>query len=163
MPQVLIEVPLNTFINALDYNRGHNQAYRESLSSGSEIALKVAEAYHEYKKDDRVLGMSQLEHKAKLSKFYREQCRLMLAYEGSTPVGGYAVLQGELLAFHNVRKGCGTWMLDRAVVDGAERLDCFAVPRLVELYSSRGFKEVRREAHWSDSTKPDVVWMELTA
>ena len=160
MPQVLIEVPLNTFINALDYNRGHSQAYRESLSSGGEIALKVAEAYHEYKKDDRVLGLSQLEHKAKLSKFYREECRIMLAFDGNTPVGGYAVLQGELLAFHNVRRGCGTWMLDRAVADGAERLDCFAVPRLVELYSSRGFREVRREAHWSDSTKPDVVWME---
>lgn len=85
---------------------------------------------------------------------------IRLAKHDARTVGGYAIHRQELLALHNQHPGKGAWMLDDALEHGAIHLNCFDEPNLIRLYTSRGFREVRRELNHCPGG-PDVVYMHL--
>lgn len=168
--QVITNATLDQFQNALGLNRRASwiaaqdgqRVYQidSSLSPTMEIVTTVAQAFHQYKGKLPCSGVAYLAMKAR---FYAEHCKIRLChYHGDTnpvrAVGGYIVLDDELMAFHNGIRGAGLWMLDHAINDGATKLTCFDVPHLIKLYQSRGFVETDRQ--WSTTRgKPDVVCM----
>lgn len=71
---------------------------------------------------------------------------------------GYVVRpDGELVFVFSLERGRGNYLVGKAILDGATRLDCFD-GYLPSLYARHGFREVKREANWTDGG-PDVVWM----
>lgn len=168
--QLITNATLDQFQNALGLNRRASWAEAQdgqrvyqidsSLSPTMEIVTAVAQAFHQYKAHEQKRGLGYHEIK---DRFYKSQCKIRLCSysDAQTPirwVGGYVVLDDELMAFHNIRRGVGFWMLDHAVHDGATKLSCLDVPHLIRLYQSRGFVEVNRQ--WNETRgKPDVVWM----
>lgn len=168
--QLITNATLDQFQNALGLNRraSWNSAQDgqrvhqidSSVSTSMEIVTAVAQAFHKYKAHEHKRGLGYYEIK---DRFYRSQCKIRLCSysDAHTPVrwvGGYIVLDNELMALHNAERGVGFWMLDHAIRDGATKLSCLDVPHLIKLYQSRGFVEERRE--WNTTRgKPDVVWM----
>lgn len=167
--QVITKATLDQFQNALGLNRRADwhasqdgqRVYQidTNVSPTHEIVSQVANEYWDWRnKLDPVPG-----HKEGLEKWEAAVCKIRLCHMAdaavkSRAVGGYIVLQDELLAFHNGIRGAGLWMLDHAINDGATKLSCFDVPHLIKLYQSRGFVEVHRQ--WNKTRgKPDVVWM----
>jgi hypothetical protein len=73
---------------------------------------------------------------------------------------GY-VLQsgGDLQSVFSSVRGRGDLLVRHAVANGARTLDCFD-GYLPTLYARHGFREVRREANWTDGG-PDVVFFRL--
>lgn len=167
--QITLRVNLDKFQNALGLaRRASNKAHPDdqrvhqidtSVSPTHEIVSQVASAYWDWRNSQRPVPA----HVQGIEQFETEECKIRLCYYGdektaSRAVGGYIVLHGELLAFHNHIRGSGLWMLDQAINDGAVKLSCFDVPHLIKLYQSRGFVEEHRE--WNTTRgKPDVVWM----
>lgn len=92
--------------------------------------------------------------------FLRESIQYRLIYDGAQAVGGYLVLDGELLGLFCTVRGKGDWLMRHAVLDGANRLDCFAEPALLKLYHRHGFTIYRSEANWDPKGLP-VVFMGL--
>lgn len=121
----------------------------KSLDTEAELALAVAQAFWEYLKT----GAFQ---------FYRDACkvRCMINDHGAT-VGGYIVLHGELKALWCDLPGYGCWLVQQALNDGAERLQCFD-GYLVGLYSQFAFRQVTRQPNWVPG-EPDVVTMARVA
>lgn len=171
--QIILSANIQQFENALSLNGrrddiGERAAQiRGSCSLPTAITLRVAEAYKRiYPARDLVQHQGEIitSHikataAANLKRFYANNCTIRLAYEGAQQVGGYVVLEGELLGFHNTRKGVGEWMLRQAIKDGANRLDCFA-GHAERLYHRHGFREVIRELN-KEPGGPDVVWMRM--
>lgn len=162
--QVLIPATIDQFQNALGLARRTRPAVAEGCHEAGDIVLKVVQAYHRHKQswpaqirdvDRSVLRTMQEENERA---FFGNRCKIMLAYLDSKPVGGYVVLEGELLGLHNVERGKGDWLLQHAVNDGADRLDTLAVPHLLRLYDRYGFKQVHTQANHNPDL-PDVVWM----
>lgn len=163
--QVITKATLDQFQNAVGLNRrltGSEDALRRasqiniSLSPTYEIVGAVALAYRKFVASTR-------DEPSKES-FFGKTCKIRLCHSTSAvlktqPCGGYVVIKDELLAFHNTERGAGAWLLDHAVSDGARKLSCLDVAHLINLYNSRGFKEVRREFN-EVKGRPDVVWLE---
>lgn len=75
-------------------------------------------------------------------------------------IGGYCVINGELVSLWSEVKGLSKWLVQNAIFDGAKRLDCFAWPHLIKIYSEAGFIETSRVANWTPHG-PDVIYMNL--
>lgn len=159
--QILIKATLSELINSLvsAHLAGpsrHSQVIQSCTSAG-QLAIIVAEYYRGIY-PDRV--GDRMEAKIRLANFYREHCHILVAKEDHRTVGGFCVLGDELLCLHNYRSGKGEWLIDHAIALGAARLTCFDVPRLVQLYTGRGFDVVKREPNWAHAG-PDVLSMVL--
>lgn len=175
---IILKADLNQFQNALGLNRRASFTEAQdgqrvhqinlSISPTPDVVLACAEAFWaERNKTDPDRRTDIFAFK---EAFERDNLKIRLAYDSITrslsgvqlrprATGGYIVLNGELLALHSVIRGRGTWLLDNAINDGAVRLNCHNVPRLLALYESRGFKEVHRAPDLIEG-RPDVVWME---
>ena len=71
---------------------------------------------------------------------------------------GYAIRNGyELICVFSRFKGRGGAIVQSAINNGAESLDCFD-GYLTGLYSRHGFVEYKREPNWTEG-EPDVVYM----
>lgn len=167
--QVMTKATLDQFQNALGLNR--RACWTEAqdgqrvfqintnVSPTHEIVSQVSTEFWAWR-DKQLPGTG---HKEAIAQWEAEFCKIRLCHLAyattkARAVGGYIVLQDELLAFHNGIRGAGLWMLDHAINDGATKLSCFDVPHLIRLYQSRGFVEVNRQ--WNETRgKPDVVWM----
>lgn len=170
--QVITKATLDQFQNALGLNRRENWKVAQdgqrvfqidtNVSPTHEIVSQVASEFWAWH-GSMGLPSSAAAHKDAIAKWEAQFCKIRLFHMAdaavkSRAVGGYIVLQDELLAFHNAIRGAGLWMLDHAINDGATKLSCFDVPHLIKLYQSRGFVEVNRQ--WNETRgKPDVVWM----
>lgn len=67
--------------------------------------------------------------------------------------------QIDLRNLHSLIHGRGDMLMEYAVSQGANSLDCFESDHLINLYTRHGFKIVRKEPNWV-SGEPNVVWME---
>lgn len=174
--QIVCKATLDQFQNALGLNRRRNDLaersclIRHNCSEPSAIVQRVGEEFNRIYPRPTTVSTSQqalarLErnlqrHREDLARFYENNCKVRLCYEdGGKAVGGYVVLNGELLGFHNIRHGVGDWMVRQAISDGAERLDVYA-GHAERLYHKWGFREVTREDN-DVKGGPDVVWMRL--
>lgn len=162
--QVITPATLDQFQNALTLARRTRQHVADGCHEAGDIVLKVVQAYHRHKsswpaqiKDASRVDLREIQT-ANENHFFDRRCKIRLCYEDNKPVGGYVVLEGELLGLHNLRKGCGDWLVQHAVLDGADRLDTLAIPHLLRLYSRYGFREVHNEPNWNPDL-PHVVWM----
>lgn len=167
MPQVIVKSTMDQFYFALN----HAARVRPIIgmwgcSPAEDISLQVAKEFHRRnpsvnaRRGAHDFREARRKHAALLDNFYSKVCHVRLAKEGNTAVGGFVVLDGELLGLHNVHHGKGDWMLREAVGLGANRLDCFDVPHLIEMYERHGFREILREPNTTKG-QPDVVWMRL--
>lgn len=173
MTQVITKASLDQFQNALGLNRRADWHAAQdgrrvylidtNVSPTQEIVSQVAEEFWAWRDKYRISTADRFGHRQALEEWESTHCKIRLChYSDDTTkaraVGGYIVLQDELLAFHNSVRGAGLWMLDHAINDGATKLSCFDVPHLIKLYQSRGFTEVNRQ--WNETRgTPDVVWM----
>lgn len=161
--QVITPATLDQFQNALGLAARTRPEIATGCHAAGDIVLKVAQAYHRCKTawpaQIKAASLSDVrEIQAENDRnFFGKRCKIRLCYEDSQPVGGYIVLEGELLGLHNLRRGKGDWMLEHAVLDGADRLDTLAVRSLLALYERHGFKQVSTEPNWNPDL-PDVVW-----
>jgi len=74
---------------------------------------------------------------------------------------GFAVDSDDTLLYvFSLERGRGDLLVEHAVRNGANNLDCFD-GYLVDLYGRHGFREVRRESNWTPGG-PDVVFMTRT-
>lgn len=124
----------------------------------AELVLAISSKYRELY-PVRLAADDRMGTKLREAEFYKKHCIIRIAKQDAETVGGYCVLDGELLCLHNKQKGKGDWMLDHAKSDGAVRLNCFDVPPLTELYTRHGFKVVNRQPNWVEG-EPDVLIME---
>lgn len=159
--QIIVPVSINAFINALGVNRRISDKVREGTNTADEVMLQVAQSY------DLVAGgaefrraaLSRMENKMRLDNFYKYSCHVRLCFTDNRAVGGFIVLDGELLALHNLEPGHGDWMMRDAVRCGATKLSCWATPALLNLYVRHGFKAVGHESHHTDPDHPGVAHM----
>jgi len=82
-----------------------------------------------------------------------------LAHTESTMYGmGYAIdSTGQLTSLFSLDKGNGSAIMESAIDNGAQHLDCFD-GYLTTFYKKHGFLEVDRVANWT-AGQPDVVYM----
>jgi hypothetical protein len=166
MPQVIVKATLEQFYYALATNAGRRQDIRNGCSPAADIVSQVSSEFQRRNPSTTEHSGQRMprnaQHEAKIDNFYRKVCHVRLAKEGNDPVGGFVVMDGELVGLHNIRNGSGDWMLREAVNLGADRLDCFDVPHLIDLYQRHGFREILREPNHTKG-KPDIVWMRRNA
>lgn len=148
--QILLRSELTQFLSSLELTKRYAdpiraQQVRECLTPGLELVIQVAEYYRKVYPER---CSTRLETKRREKEFFAEHCHIMVAHEDSRPVGGFIVLGDELLALHSKHRGKGDWLMQHAVNLGAKRLDCFAVPQVVELYERYGFKAVETALNW---------------
>lgn len=153
--QIIVPVSINAFINALGVNRRISDKVRGGTSTADEVMLQVAQAY----RPARSLGFTRAESRARLEEFYSKRCHVRLCFSDNRAVGGFIVLDGELLALHNLEPGHGDWMMRDAVRCGAVKLSCWATTALLNLYVRHGFKAVGHEPHHTDPDHPGVAHM----
>lgn len=166
MPQVIVKAAIDKFYFALNLNARRRPYIGASCTPAEDVTVKAAQEFH--RRNPSVSARrgvpdfqeARRRHAALLDTYYSKVCHVRLAMEGNDPVGGFVVLDGELIALHNVKQGKGDWMLREAVSLGADRLDCFDIPYLIDLYYRHGFREVLREPNTTKG-RPDVVWMRL--
>lgn len=167
MSQIILQATLEQFLNALGLNRRMTMTEAQDgqrvyqinkcLSPTNHIGLAVAQRFWKWVAENPSSN-TQAEHLAAMREWRDKHCKIRLCYWNNRAVGGYVVVQGELLGMHNLHRGVGQWMLDHAINDGAVTLDCFDEPALIKLYASRGFTEERRELNHVKGL-PDIVWM----
>lgn len=159
MAQILLQVSGDKFYYLLNHNARRRPEIAACTSSAEEISLRCAQEFHRLNPPkDRGIPFDRKAHAAKLDRYHRQTCHIRAAVDGPDYCGGFVVLAGELLGLHNVRRGSGDWMLREAVALGADRLDTFDIPHLIDLYTRHGFREVLREPNHT-AGQPDVVWM----
>lgn len=145
-------------LNHACYMRRFHQ-HGKALSLADELALKVAEAFHEWRVKVAVKGRSTFEDFAQ-GPF---KVRLAVGVEGAGQLGGvrggYAILNGELLAFSNMDRGRGAWMFRNAMEDGAIFFDAFENGPVVKHAKFYGFVEYARVPNYLGDQHPDVVYM----
>lgn len=157
MAQVLVKATPSDFHYALSTNSIRREQVLRCCSSSADVQAKIAaEFWRLNPARDRELSYEP--HQARLDRFYRLHCHIRLATDCNDKQGGFVVLSGELLGLHNIKSGTGDWMMREAVSLGADRLDTFDVPHLINLYTRHGFVEVLREPNHRPG-QPDVVWM----
>ena len=167
MSQIILQATLEQFLSALGLNRrvkpteaqDGQRVYQinKCLSPTNHIGLAVAQRFWKWNPNDP-LNHSKDSHVQAMREWRDKHCKIRLCYYNNRAVGGYVVVQGELMGMHNLHRGVGQWMLDHAINDGTVTLDCFDEPALIKLYISRGFTEERREAQ-PRQRQPDIVWM----
>jgi hypothetical protein len=114
---------------------------REGCSDSGELAIQIGKAYREW--SDSIGPVSSPQAKRGRERiWYETQCIVYTAQEGNDRRGGFAVLQGELIGLHHVDKGLGDWLMRAAVDAGADCLNCFEHPHLLDLYTRHGFRTV---------------------
>ena len=165
MPKVIVTASLESFYYALATNAGRRQDIRNSCTRAADVVSMVSTEFHRRNPtvppDHRAQRMPRnAAHESKIDNFFKKVCHVRLVKEGNDAVGGFVVLDGELVGLHNIRVGRGDWMLREAVSLGANRLDCFDVPHLIDLYKRHGFYEILREPNHNKGG-PDVVWMRM--
>ena len=126
----------------------------------SELVMLYAETFHRLYMPTEGTEPDRMRHKQRLQDYHKNDCCIRVVKEGNRTVGGYMILQGQLLAFHHHLRGRGLWMLDDALHHGANKLSCFDLPPLVKLYTERGFVVTGRSDNWTQGA-PDVLSMEL--
>lgn len=157
MAQVLVKTEPKDFYYALNHNAIRRWQVLQCCTAARNVVAAVAkEFWRRNPARDRMLGNEP--HQSRLDRFYRLHCHIRVAKELNDSVGGFCVLDGELIGLHNIRPGTGDWMMREAVALGADRLDTFDVPHLINLYTRHGFVEVLREPNFHPG-QPDVVWM----
>lgn len=131
----------------------------KALSLADELALKVAKAFHEWRAKVAVKGRDTFEDFAQ-GPF---KVRLAVGVEGADQLrgvrGGYAILNGELLAFSNLDRGRGAWMFRNAMEDGAIFFDAFENSPSVKHAKFYGYVEYARVPNYLGEQHPDVVYM----
>ena len=150
MSIVMTKVPFNSYIDALNHARDTDGRIKASLSTPEELAAKVGGYYGQVAKE---LGRA-----PSVEEFRSEHVIVRVAYQGTEPVAGYLVVGGELVGLFSLARGKGDWIMGHAVSDGADHLDCFAVPALLKLYHKHGFKIHHSEANYDPAGLP-VVYM----
>lgn len=130
--------------------------YGKSLDTEAELAECISREFWAFSRQLRTVPGAG----AFGTLFYKDACkvRCMINDHGAT-VGGYIVLHGELKALWCDLPGHGAWLIQQALNDGADHLNCFDGP-LVGLYSQFGFEVTARVANLTTGG-PDVVYMEL--
>lgn len=160
MPQVIVKVPMDKFYYALNHAARRRPEIATSCTRAEDLCIKTSGEFHRRNPQTLAVTLSTKpgDHKRKLENYYSKVCHVRLAMEGNDPRGGFIVLDGELLGLHSLDKGKGDWMMREAVSLGADRLDCFDIPHLIDLYQRHGFKEILREPN-NKAGGQDVVWM----
>lgn len=160
MPQVIVRVAMDQFYYALNYNARRRPEIAASCTRAEDICIMTSNEFHRRNPNKVVVGKAtnRQEWAAKVENYYSKVCHVRVATEGNDKRGGFVVIDGELVGFHHVDKGKGDWLLAEAVSLGANRLDCFDIPHLLDLYYRHGFREVLREPNHKKGA-PDVVWM----
>lgn len=164
MAQVIIrQTTPDPLVHALVSNFRRRPLIREACSLGEELVLKISHAFHEWRafvfEDTPVRHRPS--HRELVREFYTEHCKVFTCNEGNDRKGGFAILRGELIGLHNVERGCGDWMMRRAIEEGAVRLQCFGTPKLLTFYNKHGFAAKRVEANRNGPEYPMVYTMEL--
>lgn len=160
MPQVLVQVPSDAFYYAFNHNARRRDQIRVSPTLAENVTIRCAQEFHRMNPRHTGAPFDRKAHAAKLERFHKLHCHIRLAtdMDGSKKLGGFIVLNGELLGLHHIERGHGDWLMQHAVSLGADRLDCYDIPHLIELYKRHGFREVLREPNHK-AGQPDVVWM----
>ena len=156
MPQVLVKVAPDAFYYALVTNASRRPQIRAACADASGILIACSSEFH--RRNPKMVPHERRVWQARIDEFHDKVCHIRLATDGNDKRGGFVVLDGELLGFHNVDCGRGDWMMRWAVALGANRLDCFDIPHLIDLYERHGFREILREPNTTKG-QPDVVWM----
>lgn len=157
MAQVLVKAAPDAFYYALNHNARRRYQVYENCATAEDVATLIAKEFWRLNPArDRATGDEP--HQSRLDRFYRLNCHVRVASDCNDHQGGFVVLSGELLGFHNIKKGTGDWMMREAVALGADRLYTFDVSHLINLYTRHGFREVLREPNFYPG-KPDVVFM----
>ena len=146
-----VEKGIVSYSAALDEARKADHRIAASVSTSKELRDKVCEFAQDARRD--FTGTLD-----EFTAFLRGAIQYRLVYDGAQAVGGYIVLDGELIGLFCTVRGKGDWMMRHAVLDGAYRLDCFAEPALLKLYHRHGFTIHRSEANWEPAGLP-VVYM----
>ncbi len=164
MAQVIIrQTTPDPLVHALVSNFRRRPLIREACSLGDELVLKISHAFHEFKQKraplrDEPYGSM---WRDVVREFYDNHCKVFTCNEGNDRKGGFAILHGELIGLHNVERGCGDWMMRRAIDEGAVRLQCIGTPELLMFYNKHGFAAKRVEANRNGPEYPMVYTMEL--
>lgn len=141
-PAVLINTDVNTFRRELNLAQWAHPLVHANTHRPDLIVMKHAIDHHKRLKGD-------------LSTKWTKDPALVLAKRGNDVVGGYAVVDGELLGLWGF--GIGDWLVRAAVRDGATHLDCFD-GWLPQFYKHNGFRETLREPNYNRGG-PSVVFM----
>lgn len=159
MPQVLVKVTPDAFYYAFNHNARRRDQIHVSPILAENVTLRCAQEFHR-RNPAKNPGVphDRKAHQAKIDRFHSLHCHVRVATENNDHRGGFVVLSGELLGLHHVDPGHGDWLMQQAVSLGADRLDCYDIPHLIELYKRHGFREVLREPNHT-AGQPDVVWM----
>lgn len=162
MAQVIVKAGPDAFHYALETNKGRRWQIREGCSTKAEVTLRCAQEFHRvFPPDHSGRQFTRAAQNLRIDQFHTRHCHIRLCKEGDRADGGFIVLCGELIGMHNVKPGTGDWMMREAVALGADRLDTYDVPHLIQLYTKHGFREVLREPN-TKKGQPDVVWMRRT-
>jgi hypothetical protein len=163
--QIMVNTDLSGLLSSLqlakrgtDYERAAQ--VQLSCTDASELVMLYAETFRNLCMPTEGTEPDRMRHKQRLQDYHKNDCCIRVAKEGNRTVGGYMVLQGQLLAFHHHLRGRGLWMLDDALHHGANKLTCFDLPPLVKLYTERGFEVTGRLDNWNQGG-PDVLSMGL--
>lgn len=80
-----------------------------------------------------------------------QKMKMFLTKDGTA---GIAVKEdGDIVSVFSTEKGMATYMLQLAINNGGEKLDCFDT-YLTKIYKSNGFREYKRDA-WNEEYKPE--------
>lgn len=136
-PKILISVSFEKFLCGLSAARRSSQRIADATCTVDEL----------------------LERYGKMRSEQHKESRYFLVTEDNKVVGGFAVIQGELVALFSRVRGLGHWLLRNAVAAGAFRLNCFD-GYLSELYKNHGFVIYARARNYTPGG-PDVVYMRI--
>lgn len=163
--QIMVNTDLSGLLASLQLAKRGNDYERAaqlelSCTDEPELVMLYAETFRKLRVPSDEEETNRQRHKQRLQDFHKTDCIIRVAEEGNRTVGGYMILQGQLLAFHHHQRGKGTWMLDDAISCGAKHLTCFDLKPLVKLYTGRGFEVTGRLDNWQQGG-PDVLSMVL--
>lgn len=160
MPQVLVKVTPDAFYYAFNHNARRRDQIRVSPILSEQVTLRCAQEFHRLNPAKLGTPLDRKAHQAKIDRFHDKHCHIRLAtdMDGGNKLGGFVVLSGELIGLHHIERGHGDWLMQEAVSLGADRLDCYDIPHLINLYERHGFREILREPNTTKG-QPDVVWM----
>lgn len=158
MALVIVKLPVEKGIVAyglaLDAARKGDSRIAASVSTSEELRDKVCKFAQDAHKT--FVGTPE-----EFTAYLRETIQYRLVYDGAKAVGGYIVLDGELIGLFCTVRGKGDWIMGHVMNDGAVLLDCFD-GFLPKFYAKHGWTEFQREANWT-AGEPDVVFMSRTA
>lgn len=160
MPQVILQVPMEKFYYALNHNARRRPEIRASCTPAEEVAIITSQEFHRRNPQQLVISGrgNRRAWSERVAAFYDKVCHVRVAVDGNDKRGGFIVMDGALIALHSIDKGNGDWLMREALSLGADKLDTYDIPYLLEFYKKHGFYEVLREPNTTKG-KPDIVWM----